>query len=47
VVVVTATPDRELIDAAEMARNRRGWVVGDAEVITDVPLLRVGTGWPL
>lgn len=47
VVVVTVTPDRELIDAAEMARNRRGWVVGDAEVITDVPLLRVGTGWPL
>lgn len=46
-VVVTASANNELFEAAESSRNRRGWVVGDAEVATDVPLERVGTRWPL
>jgi uncharacterized protein (DUF58 family) len=47
VVVVTAGVDRELLETAERSRNRRGWVVGNAEVDADIPFERVGTGWPL
>ena len=47
VVVVTASWNVDLVEAAELSRHRRGWVVGDAEVTTDVPLERVGTRWPL
>jgi len=51
VVMVTASADRTLIDAADLAKQRgagvRAWVVGDAEVDLDAPLRRVGTAWPL
>ncbi len=42
VVVVTAG-DREAIELA----TERIWIVGDAEVHSDVPEIRVGTAWPL
>ncbi len=51
VVMVTATANRTLIDAVELAKQRgagvRAWVVGDAEVDLDAPVRRVGIAWPL
>jgi hypothetical protein len=51
VVMITASADRTLIDAADLAKQRgagvRAWVVGDAEVDLDAPVRRVGTAWPL
>ena len=47
VVVVTASANAELLEAAEASRRRRGWIVGEAEIASDVPLERVGTAWPL
>jgi uncharacterized protein (DUF58 family) len=47
VVVVTASANAELLDAAEASRHRRAWIVGDAEITSDVPFDRVGTAWPL
>src|SRR4029077_17897413 len=51
VVMVTASPDRTLIDAADLAKQRgagiRVWIVGEAEVDLDAPVRRVGTAWPL
>jgi len=44
---VTASANAELLDAAEASRHRRGWIVGDAEITSDVPFDRVGTAWPL
>ena len=46
-VVITASANPELIEAAERSRRRRGWVVGDAVVDTDIAMQRVGTEWPL
>ena len=46
-VIVLATPNVELLAAAEGFRQRRGWVVGDADVEADMPLRRTGTSWPL
>ena len=40
-VAVTANPELLEMDIV------RGWMVGDAEVDADVPLQRVGIGWPL
>ncbi len=47
VVLITAGADPELLDAAERARKRRVWVVGDAEIDTELSFERVGTAWPL
>ena len=47
VVVVISGENADLLEAAEMSRHRRGWIVGDAEVVSDVPFERVGTAWPL
>lgn len=51
VVVITASADARLLDAAETARSHgrqvRAWVVGAAELDLDVPVTRAGTGWPL
>jgi uncharacterized protein (DUF58 family) len=46
-VVITSTANQELIEEGERARRRRGWIVGDAPVVSDIPLVRVGTEWPL
>ncbi len=51
VVVVAAGPDSRLSDALEHARSRgargRAWAVGDAGLILDVDVQRVGLEWPL
>ncbi|MGA7910396.1 MAG: DUF58 domain-containing protein [Candidatus Dormiibacterota bacterium] len=50
-VAVTGGSDPRLVVAIETVRSRggraRAWVVGGAELDVDVPLRRVGTGWPL
>jgi hypothetical protein len=46
-VLITAGSNPELLDAAERARKRRVWVVGDAEIDTELSFERVGTAWPL
>ena len=47
VVVIAAGANPELIEEGERARRRRGWVVGDATIVSDIPFARVGTEWPL
>jgi hypothetical protein len=47
VVLITASDDPELMEVAERARRGRVWVVGEAEIDTELPLERVGTQWPL
>ena len=47
VVVITAASNPELLEAVERSRKRRGWVVGDAVIDTDMSIERVGTEWPL
>ena len=49
VVVITATANTELLEAAGRTRRVRGWVVGvgDAVMDSDVAWRRVGTEWPL
>jgi uncharacterized protein (DUF58 family) len=46
-VIILASPNSEAVEVAEAARRPRGWVVGDVDLATDIPLQRVGTGWPL
>jgi uncharacterized protein (DUF58 family) len=46
-VVITAGGASELIEEGERARRRRGWLVGEADLVTDIPFERVGTAWPL
>jgi uncharacterized protein (DUF58 family) len=46
-VVITASDDAELLEMAERARRGRVWVVGEAEIDTELPIERVGTQWPL
>jgi uncharacterized protein (DUF58 family) len=46
-VVIASTANQEIIEEGERARRRRGWIVGDAPVVSDIPLVRVGTEWPL
>ena len=46
-VVIMGGDNPELLDKAERARKRRVWVVGDAEIDTELPFERVGTQWPL
>jgi uncharacterized protein (DUF58 family) len=50
-VAVTGSSDPRLVEALETVRGRggraRAWIVGDAELDVDVPVSRVGTGWPL
>jgi uncharacterized protein (DUF58 family) len=46
-VVITASADRDLFEAAERSRKRRMWVVGDAVIDSEIPYERVGTEWPL
>jgi len=50
-VAVTGGSDPRLVEALETVRSRggraRAWVVGDAVLDVDVPVSRVGTGWPL
>ncbi len=46
-VVILATADSQVLEVAETARRPRGWIVGGAEMGTDIPLERVGTEWPL
>jgi len=46
-VLITATNNPDLLDEAERARKRRVWVVGDAEVETEIAFERVGLQWPL
>ena len=47
VVVITAASNPELLEAVERSRKRRGWVVGEAVIDTDMSIERVGTEWPL
>jgi uncharacterized protein (DUF58 family) len=47
VVVIAAGANRQLIEEGERARRRRGWIVGDAIIVGDIPFARVGTEWPL
>lgn len=51
VVLITASAEPELIEAVDLARSRgaraRAWVVGEADLGLDVPVSRVGLGWPL
>ncbi len=47
VVLITASADPELMEMAERARRGRVWVVGEAEIDTQLALERVGTQWPL
>ena len=47
VVIIAAGANPELIEEGERARRRRGWVVGDAPIVSDIPFARVGTEWPL
>ena len=46
-VVILADANQEVLEAAEMARHPRGWIVGNADINSNVPLERVGTEWPL
>ncbi|HSP09805.1 MAG TPA: hypothetical protein VLU92_09455, partial [Candidatus Dormibacteraeota bacterium] len=50
-VAVTGGSDPRLLEALETVKNRggraRAWVVGDAQLEVDVPVSRIGTGWPL
>jgi uncharacterized protein (DUF58 family) len=46
-VVVLASPDADVLEVAEAARRPRGWVVGGAEIATEIPLVRVTMEWPL
>ena len=46
-VVITASANQELIEEGERARRRRGWIVGVAQIVSDIPFARVGTEWPL
>jgi hypothetical protein len=46
-VLITASADPDLFEAAERSRTRRMWVVGEAAIDTDIPFDRVGTEWPL
>jgi hypothetical protein len=46
-VLITASADPELMEMAERARRGRVWVVGEAEIDTQLALERVGTQWPL
>ena len=41
-VVITSGADAKLLEGAT-----RAWIVGDAEIATDVPFERVGLQWPL
>jgi uncharacterized protein (DUF58 family) len=47
VVVIAAGANPQLIEEGERARRRRGWIVGDATIVSDIPFARVGTEWPL
>ena len=47
VVLVTARAHPDLIEAAEAARKRRAWIIGDAELDIDGRVERVGTAWPI
>ena len=47
VVVIAAGANPQLMEEGERARRRRGWVVGDAPIVSDIPFARVGTEWPL
>jgi uncharacterized protein (DUF58 family) len=46
-VLITASADPDLFEAAERSRKRRMWVVGEAPIDADFPFERVGTRWPL
>jgi uncharacterized protein (DUF58 family) len=46
-VLITASANPKLIEEGERARRRRGWFVGDAPVVSDIPFERVGLEWPL
>ena len=46
-VIVIATANPELIEEGERSRRRRGWIVGEAEIVSDIPFARAGTEWPL
>jgi uncharacterized protein (DUF58 family) len=46
-VLVTASANPELIEEGERARRRRGWLVGDINVVSDIPFERAGLEWPL
>jgi hypothetical protein len=46
-VVILGGANNELLEVAERARKRLVWVVGDAEIDTEVAFERVGTQWPL
>jgi uncharacterized protein (DUF58 family) len=49
-VAVTTKSDRTLLDAIENVRSHggpvRAWVVGDAELTSDIEVERAGLGWP-
>ena len=47
VVVIAAGANPQLIEEGERARRRRGWMVGGAAVVSDIPFTAVGTEWPL
>ena len=51
IVLVTASPARELVEALEEVRMRggsaRAWAVGDVELVVDAPVQRAGLTWPL
>jgi len=47
VVLVLAAANPEVLEMAETARRPRGWIVGGADVASEIPLQRVGTEWPL
>ena len=42
-VVAVSAGDREVVELA----TERAWIVGGARVDSDVPVIRVGTAWPL
>ena len=49
-VAITTTSDRRLLDAIDEVRTHggpvRAWVVGDAELTSDIEVERAGLGWP-
>jgi hypothetical protein len=47
VVLITASDHPEFMEVAERARRGRVWVIGEAEIDTELALERVGTQWPL
>jgi uncharacterized protein (DUF58 family) len=47
VVIVLGSDNADLIDMAERSRHRRGWMVGEIDIVTDFPLERASTAWPL